>query len=252
MSFNMSEIRREKYRRREDSNEGNLNFFLFIAFWLSLFVECLALYKRYYHIYTAMRLCIIPILTVRILLEGRKGKINVFFYISLLISYIADLLTIFGNMNTSFVGVNLYTLSYIGMGCYYNSIKHYHNYSHWLFIILSVLVGIATFSWVYNEYFHSVLFWVQTSLHIGILLFMLLMVIKLRLKLKGIAVNYLMLSSALVIITSIIYGLDVLYFKRRYAFVDAMVGLGNGLYLYVLTKGALGFMNKNINKSYSV
>jgi hypothetical protein len=43
----------------------------------------------------------------------------------------------------------------------------------------------------------------------------------------------------LIIITNIIFGLDIIYFKRLHPSVDALVGLGNGLYLYLFTKASI-------------
>jgi len=53
-----------------------------------------------------------------------------------------------------------------------------------------------------------------------------------------------LMAVLVILITNLFYGLDALYLHWRYSFIESLVGLGNGTYLFFVTKGALRYVKK--------
>ena len=222
--------------KRENTNT---NAVLFVSFWFFLLVECAALFTRHYTIYTIARVLVIPILLTRVLWSANRYKMNVYFYLCLLLSFVADLFTLFGNQNISYIGLSLYSVSYLAMASYFQEIKYRNTFNHIIFLITSTIIGVLVFLWLFVSELHKQIFYIQIALHCIILFYACFSFYVIRKEKKNFSVNLFMLSLSFVLFSNLVFALDILYFHRRLSIMDSLVGLGNGLYLYLFTKGTL-------------
>lgn len=231
-------VKIRKRNKNENENE-NGQVVLFFLFWLAVLIECVALYKREYILYGFSRIFVVPILLTRVVLSQVARKVSVYAYLFLLFSLLSDLLTIFGSSSIVYVGLSLYTASYITIGCYFQQLKENHNNCHIIFIVTSVLLGAICFLWHYSPELRGKTFYIQIAFHCAVLVYVVYGTVKKYRKIEREIANVFVSAVAIIVITNILYGLDVLYFQRKYAIVDALVGVGNGMYLFLITRGAL-------------
>ena len=226
------------------SKSTTWNIFLFFSFWLILVVECYALYKREYALYTYSRIWIAPILIARILTsEARRVNLYVlFFYFS---SLLADAFVLFGNYNIAYIGLSFFSISYLTMGCYFNQINQNHHKSHIIMGVASALIITLNLLWIFAPELRAKVFYIQSAAHSFIIIFVIYSLVNLGKRLRGQRVfKLLSIAVALIALTNIIYAVDVLYAKRAYPLIDALVGFGNGAYLYVFTKGIFAHLKR--------
>ena len=239
-------IIREKVRKRVIKKKENQNeqMLLFLFFWLALLVECVGLYSRNYTIYTFSRVLIIPILFLRIFLSPFYKRVSIYIYFTLMLSFTADLFTIFGNYSIAYIGLSLYTVSYLSLGCYFQQVRDNHNKSHIVYICGIVVQSSICLLWIYSPELRTKSFVLQVGYHCFMLVYMSFWIVNNFNKVLG-RVSTLFATTVLIVFaTNILYGLDLYYFQRKYAIIDALVGLGNGIYLFLITRGALKQVKK--------
>ena len=229
---------------KRSSESSTWNMFLFFSFWLILAVECYALYKREYALYTYSRIWVAPIFIARVLTsEARRVNLYVLFFYFL--SLLADALILFGNFNIAYIGLSFFSISYLTMGCYFNQINKYHHKSHIIMGVTSALIIFINLLWIFAPELRAKVFYIQTAVHSSILIFVIYSLLNLGKRLKGQSVfRLLLIATALIAITNITYALDILYTKRAYPLIDALVGFGNGAYLYMFTKGVFAHLKR--------
>jgi hypothetical protein len=235
---------RVRERVSQKTEDGNVQVILFLLFWLALLVECVALYKRHYTLYGFSRMLLVPILLSRSLLSQSAGKISLYFYLFLLFSLSADVLTIFGNERVAYVGLNLFTVGYLSVGCYFQQLRDNHNNSHLVFIITAIFIASATVLWLYAPEIHKQTFYLQMGLHSLVLLFMVYALLKLHQKSSYKYFSAFDFSAVFIISANVLYGLDALYIHWRYSIVESLIGSLNGLYLFTLTRAAIREIKK--------
>jgi len=240
----MPTMKKQRVRRiKDDSSEQAL---LFIIFWLSVLVESIALYKREYIAYGISRMFVVPVLLLRSLRSPALNNIGLNFYLFLGLSFLADAFTSFGNYMLACIGHSLYTLGYLSLACWFLLLKKNNITGNIIFITTVLLLSIINSLWIYAPELHKQTLSVLISFHCIILLFTLNCTIRVSNKI-GKSSSLLFLFGVLAIIfTNLLYGVDVLYLRQSHSWIDALVGIGNGLYLFVLTKGILQFAERTL------
>ena len=226
---------------------SNGDAFLFIAFWLAVIIECVALFKREYHIYAYSRIWIVPILLVRLFRSQAYQKVNIYVWFSFFFALLADLMTIFGNYSISYIGLSLFSASYLSIGCFFHQLKTNHNNSYLVFILAAVLLLIVNILWLYAPELHYYIFFAQVIIHFLIIAYTLYGALTLSKKLSSKVIGLFLLVIFIIIVTNIVFGMDVVYFQRKHTMIDAFVGLGNAVYLFLFTRGILRYIKMNIN-----
>lgn len=241
---------RSSSRNKKKGSSSNTEFVLFILFWAAVLIETIALYKCKYPFYIVSRMCVVPILLIRIFSSQMRKKLNVFIYIGLLASITADAFTIFGGYfpySLDYIGLSMFSLSYLAFGCALQQFKNIHNRSYIFFIVFTILLASVNVLWIYAPEARKPVFYTQISIHIGILIFLIFATISTIKRVKLLGVNILLWATVAIIITNIIFGIDILLLNRLHPSVDGLVGLGNGVYLFLLTKGFIAEAKSEIN-----
>ena len=219
----------------------NWNAFLFIAFWVAVLIECVGLFNRNYIVFGFSRIFLAPILLIRVIWSPVARRVSIYVYLFLLFSMVADFMTIFGNQ---YIGLNLFTIIFLSLGCYFQQIKDNHNNSHLVFILTTVFVAIGCIIWLFAPELQHKVFYAQVTLHVGVILNLAYWLFSVRHK-KDLKVFGTFLFAVLVIIvTNSVYALDALYLHWRYSFEESLVGLGNGMYLFLITRAALKYVKR--------
>ena len=234
----------KRLRKKTNDNEA---IFLFIAFWTSVIIECISLYKKEYSYYAYSRIWVVPVLLVRLFRSQVYKKVNIYIWLSFLFALSADITTIFGNYTISYIGLSLFTASYLSIGCFYHQLKTNHNKSHLVFILATVILLIVNILWLYAPELHHQVFYLQVIVHSLVLAYLLYSGLILNKKLSVRITSLFLIVNLILILTNMIYGLDILYFHRNYAIVDSIVGLGNGVYLFLFTRSVIRYIKMNIN-----
>ena len=237
---------REKVRKRVIKKKVNQTeqTLLFLGFWLVLLIECVGLYSRNYTVYTFSRVLIVPILLLRIFLSSFYKRVSIYIYFTLILSLTADFFTIFGNYSVGYVGLSLYTVSYLSLGCYFQQLGNNHNKSHLAFIIGALIQAALCLLWIFSPELRLKSFFLQVGFHCVVLVYLSFWILNNFNKVFG-RVSILIASTLLIVLlTNILYGLDLYYFQRKYGIIDALVGFGNGFYLFLITRGALKQVKK--------
>ena len=230
-------------KQREEN--VNLNALLFITFWVAVIIECVSLYKRKYAYYGFSRAVIAPILLVRLITSTSGYKISRYIYLFLLFSILADLLTIFGTAEIEYVGLNFYTISYLCFACFFLSLKYnYHSISIIAFFLSGIIVTITTLIGLFAPELHKQVFYVQMVFHPVILILLGYALLANKNKFLSIVFGNFFLSVLVIIMTNLLFGLDVFFFHYKYSIIETIIGLGNGFYLFLITRGALKQVKK--------
>jgi len=227
-----SDIKQRVRIVKDDSQEQAL---LFIVFWGAVLVESIALYKHAYLVYGVARMLVVPILLVRTFRSPAFRSIGIYFFLFLALSFIADAFTTFGNYSLGSIGLSCYTLSYICMGCWFQQLKN-NSHSNLLFITTVLLISLLQTLWKYAPELHKQTFPILIGTHCLVLLYTLYGATTVRAK-----NNYSLFlwGTIAMVLTNIVYGIDMLYYHQSQSWLDAFVGLGNGVYLFMLTKSVL-------------
>ncbi len=224
-----------KQRVRKEKDDSNEQALLFVVFWGAVLVESIALYKRVYLLYGVARMLVVPVLLVRTFRSPAFRNIGLYFFLFLALSFIADTFTIFGNYSLGSIGLSLYTLSYICMACWFQQLKNNSN-SNILFVTAVLLLSLLNTLWKYAPEIHKQTYPVLIGTHSLVLIYIIYSVANMRAKNN----YYLFLFGVIaIIITNILYGIDILYYHQTLSWLDAFVGLGNGVYLFLITKSIL-------------
>jgi hypothetical protein len=221
------------------------NMIIFFSFWIALIIECYALYEKDYPLYTYSRIWVTPILLIRLLTSDARKQIDFYILFFYFFTLIADALILFGNYNMAYVGLSLFSFSYLSLGCYFNQIKQNHNKNNYIIGIVSAALIAINLLWIIAPELRSKVYYLQSAVHFCVISFLIYTVLSLGKRLKVQSVNKLFYSTvAIIVATNIIYAIDVLHLKRAFPVVDAIVGLGNGIYLYVFTKGVFAHLKR--------
>ncbi len=231
-----SEIKQRVRRKKDGSNEQAL---LFIVFWASVLVEGIALYKREYLLYGIARMFVVPVLLLRSLRSPAFRNIGLYFYIFLGLSFLADAFTAFGNYTMACIGHSFYTLGYLCLGCWLLLLKKESNLGNIIFITTILLLLIINSIWIYAPELHKQILSVLIALHCITLLLTLFFATSVVKKVGKNSYFNLLSGILIIIFTNLLYGVDILHFHQSRSWIDALVGLGDGAYLFLLTKSAL-------------
>ena len=224
---------------------SNWNVFLFIVYWLALIVECVGLYKRNYYVYGFSRILLTPILLVRVFWSPAAWKLSLYIYIFLLCSLLADLFSIFGNETIAYLGLNLFTVSYLLLGCYFTRLKsNYKSNALIIFFLALVSIGASCALWLYVPQINAQVFFVQTASHCLVLLFMVYALFIAYQKIVTKSFSVFLLAVLFILLANALYALDARYFHWQYPVVESLIGLGNGVYLFMVVRGALNNVKK--------
>ena len=233
-----------RVRVSRTKRNANKNAILFIIFWLAVTVECVALFNRNYTVYGFSRIFLVPIILVRIFWLSNARKLSVYFYLFLLFSLLADSFTIFGNEKIATLGLSFFTISYLSIACYFLQLRDNHNKGHLIFLISAIVVASLCSLWLYSPEIHKQTFYSQIALHSLLLCFMVYSLLVSNPKIPAKPFGLFLLASLFIVLGNILYAVDALYLNWRYAVIESIIGLCNGFYLFLLTKGALGSIKK--------
>jgi len=224
---------------KKKNENTNLNAFLFILFWLGVLVEVVALSMKHYQIYGFARVSLIPILLIRVFLSPSARKVNVYIYLFWLFSLAAYALTIFASNTIANLGLEGFTISYLSLWCYFLRLRNNHNYSHIVFIVMTVLIASTGVLWVYAPELHQPTFYVVSILHFLVLMVMSYSLLSIRRKIPLLPFNAYLLGTIAIFLSNALYATDALLLHFRFSIVESLIGLGNGLYLFLITRGTL-------------
>lgn len=224
-----------KQRVRKEKDDSNEQALLFVVFWGAVLVESIALYKRVYLVYGVARMLVVPVLLVRTFRSPAFRNIGLYFFLFLALSFIADTFTIFGNYSLGSIGLSCYTLSYLCMGCWFQQLKN-NSFGNILFITTVLLISLLNTLWKYAPELHKETFPIWMVTHSLVLVYALYGAANVRAK-----NNYSLFlwGTIAIVVTNILYGIDILYYHQTLSWLDAFVGLGNGVYLFLITKSIL-------------
>ena len=234
----MPSVTKKRVRKiKDDSNEQAL---LFLFFWGAVLVESIALYKRTYLVYGIARMFVVPVLLLRIFRSPGYRDIGMYFFFFLALSFFADALTAFGNYSLASIGLSLYSLGYLCLGCWFQHLKNNH-YSNLIFITTLLLLAMLHTLWMYAPELHR-----QSLIAlVGVHCLSILYAVYGALSIYGKNNPSLFLSGvAAIVFTNLLYGIDMLHYHQTHSWLDALVGFGNGMYLFLLTKGVLRIEKK--------
>jgi uncharacterized membrane protein YhhN len=236
---------RVRTRVRNTNKNTNEQVLLFIAFWVAVIIECVSLYEKSYFIYAISRMFVAPVLLIRTFWSPSFRKISLYFYLFLVFSILADLFTTFGNYTFAYIGQSIYTTGFLCLGCYFRQLKSNHNISHLVLIVGAVLFAVINLLWLRSPELHNTIYYIQIAAHTSVLIYLAYETFEVTLNTsKKISASF-VLGVVIILLTNMIYGLDILCFLRRYSIVDALVGLGNGAYLFIITRNVLLDIKKN-------
>ena len=212
------------------------NLILQIGYCIVLLFECVALYKSKFHFYQAARLLTSVILFL-LIYKGDKVRVkNLYIYIALSFVFIADLLTMFCNGFLFYVGLSLFTFSYLSIAAILyrrRVIRDRKNIPPVLYLLgITQLILMSLYYFIPN--INETITVVQIIIHVVVIFIILIWAIKVYRWKKD--KNWLyILVAILIIITNIIYVIDVNFLNRKYVIIDVLVVLFHGLYMLLLT-----------------
>ena len=226
--------------QQKNEKNSNWNAFLFISFWLAVAVEFVGLFIKNYYIYGFARVLLVPILLLRVLWSPIAQRVSVYVYLFLIFSMLADLLSIFGNEKIAYIGLNLFTVSYLSICSYFNRLNNNYKSTALIifFIILILIVGTSALRLNATELSQQT-FYLQLALHTLVLVVMTYSLVASQKKISSKSFGLFFLAVIIIIITNALFAIDNHFLNWRYPIVESLIGLGNGCYLFMITRGAL-------------
>ena len=229
----------------ESKESTNWNALLFIIYWGAVVIECVALLNKKYTYYGFSRAILVPILLVRIITSGLGHKVNRYVSLFFFISMLADLFTIFGTPNIGYIGLNLYTVSYLSLVSFFLQLKDsYHSSSLLVFLITLITIASISALWLDAPELHQQIFYIHVAIHSLTMVLIVYSFLSVQSKLMPRSTDNFFVSLLFIIVTNLLYALDVFYFKFKHASIESLIGLGNGIYLFQITRGALNQIKK--------
>jgi len=236
-------------RKRKKNEKEQL--LLFVFFWLAVISVTIGLYTRTYLMYSIARVFVAPILLLRLVRFSFFKKVSLFIYISFFFTILADLFTLYGSYPIAHIGLSFYTINYLSISCYLHHlyVKKNGNNVNRLYILLVIIVVLLDILWLKASHLRYPINIAQVMLHALSIIYLSVGAFTVKNKSYSKKDSTLFPIVAVVIIfTNIVYLIDVLYCHRKYAILDSIVGFGNGLYLFLLTRSVLR-MTRNIANS---
>ena len=155
----------------------------------------------------------------------------------MIISWSADIMTLSGNGTIFYIGLSLYSFSYILLGAIF--FKEWKNETHKnfpeLYYLIVIVLSIVIFMITYNSNLSDIMIILQVVIHLIILISVLYW--SLKLSYKKVYKYYFIPAVILIILCNLLYTFDQLVLHRTYPIVDAIVIFMYGSYLLLITKG---------------
>ena len=207
------------------------------GFFFALIISCYAIYSNHFTLYSWSSIAIVPILLTYGFNIIKISHIQIYYYILMIISWGADIMTLSGNSSIFYIGLSLYSLSYILLGSiFFKAWKNETNKNFpEIYYLFAILLSIIVFMVTYDSSLLDIIIIVQYIIHIFILISMFYW----ALKLKSIKVfkSYFLPAVIIILLSNLLYVIDQLVLHRLYPIVDAIVVFLYGIYLLLITKG---------------
>ena len=214
---------------------------LLIVFFITLLIESYAIYTRHIMLYNLSSVSIAPIMLFYGFSITRKNFTQISFYLFMLLSWAADLMTISFSSTKFYIGLSLYSFSYMMLGAIFYKIltsnkKNYLPKSYY-YIALILFIIIVMFS--LNSGYPDIIMKFQELLHIYVLVTITFWSYKLRK--NKIFKQYFIPGVIIILLSNLLYAVDILVLHQKYPLVDSMDVFLYGLYLFLITNGIIFF-----------
>ncbi len=219
---------------------------LVVLFWICLGVESYALFTNHFLLYGMARPLIVPLLFFRVFSESNKGQLGAIFFISFVISILADVLTLYGNsLSMGYVGLSMYSISYLALGCFILNKISTLDVRYIVLIMGGMLFFGVDILWIIIPKSRDTIFYLQLCLHVAVILFLLFSAIYLFIKKKEVTYPIIFLIAIFfVILANGLYAISLLKYHIHNPIVNMVVGLSHGLYIYFFANGAIKTINE--------
>ena len=210
---------------------------LLIGFFFALLVSCYAIYSNHFTLYSWSSITLVPILLTYGFSITNISHIQIYYYILMIISWGADFITLSSNRSFFYIGLSLYSFSYMLLGgILFKALKNdsHKNFPE-IYYLFSIVLSIIIFMITYNSSLSDKMIYLQYIIHIIILVSMTYW--SLKLKNKKVFKSYFIPAVILILISNLLYGIDQLVLHRTHSIIDALVVFLYGIYLLFITKG---------------
>ena len=194
-----------------------INIFLQVGYGLLLIIECIAMYLGRIHYYDAARLLTSAIF-ILLTYEGDKTEVkNLYLYTTIAFVIFADILTMFCNGFLFYVGLSLFTVSYLSIAAilYRNRrIRERKNIPPVLLILAIFLILLLILLYFVPD-IRETIFWTHTVIHTIVLGIIMVWAIKVNRGWNGKKPIYIYIA-LLIVFANICYFTDIILLNSQY------------------------------------
>ena len=208
---------------------------LLIAFFFTLIVASYAIASNHFTLYTWSSITFVPILLIYSFSITKVRPTQIYYYLFMLISWVADILTLSSNAKLFYLGVSLYTFSYLLLGgiFYKRLVNNVHKYFSESYYVVSILLIIIILMIYFNNSYTDILIIVQQVIHVFVWITLAYQSFKLR---ERLSYKFYFIPAVIVILLSnILYAVDQLALNRKYPLVEAFDTFLYGTYLLLVS-----------------
>ena len=212
---------------------------LIVVFILTLIIEFVSLYFKHVTLYICSSVSIVPIMLFYGFSITKINITQVYFYLFMLLSWAADIMSLSGNSTVFYIGLSLYSFSYMFLGgiFYKILIKDKHTYFPDSYYLVSIFMLIIIIMFSLNSGYSNKIMIVQQLLHVFVLGSVTYRAFNLR-KNKLFKL-YFIPGVIILLFTNLLYAIDVMILHQKYPFLDSLDVFLYGIYLLFITKGVL-------------
>ena len=239
-----------------------LKYTLFTLFFLALFAECFLILKaerfnqniysyKYYLAVSKYRFYVRPLLDIILLFilfpfafsSYKNTQRDLFLYLGLLSTLLADIFILSQISNLSNYGLPLYAISYLLFAEFFNKLANRDKYTLpklFTFLLFATII-IAAILILLPTCFETTKY-ILLGAHIINLIYFIITVLRIRSKLKIIkTVQYLLIATICIIFSNLIYGISAFIFNFKHPTLDVATAFFYGLFLFFLVNSVTYF-----------
>lgn len=213
-----------------------INIFLQVGYGLLLISECITMYLGRIHYYDVARL-LTSVIFILLTYEGDKTEVkNLYLYTTIAFVIIADILTMFCNGFLFYIGLSIFTVSYLSIASilYRNRrIRERKNIPPVLSILAIFLILLLILFYFVPDIRETIL-WTHTVIHTIVLGIILVWAIKVNRGWNGKKPLYIYVA-LLIVLANICYFTDIILLNSQYILMRIFVISFHGTYLFLLS-----------------
>ena len=209
-----------------------------ILYCIVLLAECIALYKVRPHYYQFTRLLTTLILFVYVYRGDNTKVFNLYIYVAIAFVALADILTLFTKNNWFYIGLSLFTFSYLSLSAiFYRKRKNISRKKiPPTLIVIAILLIILISLKCFIPEIAMIIIPLQSITHAIVIGILVVWSAKVK-STKMIKNGYLIPASLLILLANICYTADIFMFNMQYTIMRVLVVFLHGLYLLLLFTG---------------